>query len=313
MGTRKSTQFLGKEINSVDYFELDKFLGYQPIANTTVRVKKVFGDQIIYDVEYIFDEHHRRVKNDWKNQSKLEKYMIFLGDSNIFGEGVYVHESFPFLMGAKNPTYQIYNYAFRGYGPGNVMGLLDSERLTKEIPERKGFIFYPFLESQARRLVGTTTFFKWSDGLHPNYEYDENGDLKRKGDFKTTQYLRTLLLKKLSNNSLFNRIIGEYPNPYKGKHLKKVCDSLIYIKKEIEHQLREAEFFVILGIKSKPSKMIEKCLTENDISYIDISLKNWQGNSKEYWIHPKDSHLNFKANNHYSDRLTEELERFKKH
>jgi hypothetical protein len=295
-----------REINSKNYIEPNTLMGFQPIANFDVKAKKVFGDEVIYDVEYHFDENHRRIVP--QKNSSIDKTITFLGASNTFGEGLPVEHSLPFLVAQQNPDYFIYNYAFRGYGPTNIMALLDSQRLAQEIPQKKGIFLYPYMNHQARRLIGTTHFFRWAKGEHPFYSYSKDKGFKREGSFASGQPWRTWFLKTINDSSFFQWLDREYPNPLENPNLNLLCEAFLYMKKRIKSLSPQYHFYVVIGHKKiKAKERIKACLEARNVEYLDLALEISKLKKESLRLHRLDSHSNFKANKMISQRLTQAL------
>ncbi len=295
-----------REINSKNYIEPNPQMGFQPIANFDAKAKKVFGDEVIYDVEYSFDENHRRIVPQ-KNIAS-DKIITFLGASNTFGEGLPVEHSLPYLVAQQNPDYFIYNYAFRGYGPTNIMALLDSQRLAQEIPQKKGIFLYPYMNHQARRLIGTTHFFRWAKGEHPFYSYSPDQGFKREGSFSSQQPWRMWFLKTLNKSSFFQWLDREFPNPLEKSNLNILCEAFLYIKKRVKSLSPQYQFYVVIGHKKiKAKDRIKACLEARKVEYLDLALEK-SHNKESLRLHKLDSHSNFKANKIISQKLTEALQ-----
>lgn len=290
----KKSQEPIKDRVSVDYIQTDKQLGHVPRANTEVRVTQIHDkNEVLYDVTYHFDQFgRRRTPTEEENHSR---FMIFLGDSNTFGQGLNDDQTYPYFVGQAFPHYKVYNYAFTGYGPNNVMALVDSGRLLQEVKESAGIVIYPFAAYMADRLVGTVQFFGWAHGDYPYYELNESNQLQRNGHFASAYPLLLPIITFFSKLGIVKYFNLHWPDPYKGDAFKKVCASFPYLKNKIAESWSQVKFVVVLKREpSQPKQLIIQCLQDHHIPFVDLeSIWNWD----ESWnLHRFDGHFSEKAN-----------------
>jgi hypothetical protein len=142
----------------------------------------VFFEEIFYKKKlikkntYTINEYgHRKIEN--KNKSK--KCIIFHGGSITFGQSLSDNETLPYFTKILlNENYNIFNFAFNGYGPHQFLSKL--EKLNqKEIKYCKKFIvFYQFIFDHIGRTSGKRS---WGD-KSPRYILNNN-QLIQKGFF----------------------------------------------------------------------------------------------------------------------------------
>jgi hypothetical protein len=98
------------------YYLHDPVLGYRPAPNSIARHTEFLGDKQVYSVTYYIDQFGRR-ETPVNAPTSRHRFLLFLGDSNTFGEGVTQHETLPLWAGEFAPDYYPYNYAFSGWAP----------------------------------------------------------------------------------------------------------------------------------------------------------------------------------------------------
>ena len=293
------------EYKSVEYIQEDLVLGFKPIAGVTAQSTKRKGSEIIYDVSYSFDQFGRRIIPQ-DESIKKESHIVILGDSNVFGEGLNVNQTLPFFLSKRFTSSHLYNYAFRGYGAGNSLALTESNRLSREVLEKKGLVLFFFKTTHAVRLVGSLPLFRWSDGWHPFYKLNGDGELVRDGTFITAQPLLTYLKKKFARSNLNKYFKINYPDPYSPKPFEKLCQAFYQMKNNVKKQFSESQLVVVLWGSSRNLSAVKGCLEDRKVDFVDLveGKKRAPVNSA---IHPLDHHFNESTHQFYSNELSLKL------
>lgn len=294
------------EEESLNYYQEDPQLGYRPKANVTVHIKKITqNNEVIYRTTYSFDKYHRRVTP--QSERTREKFLIFVGDSNTFGEGLNNNETLPYEVAQLLPDYRVYNYAYRGYGPNNVMALLDSDKFPEEVIEQEGLLVYPFGHYQAGRLIGTLNMLRWSQGHHPYYDFDKTGRLVRNGTFISTRPIWFRVMKFIAKLHTLNFLGINYPDSYDENNFKKLCTSFLYIKKQLRQTLPKAKLLMVLEQEPPELKRkITSCWLMNKIEFMDIS-EIYNEKKESWYLHLKDRHFSHIANKRRGSEIARQL------
>lgn len=249
----------------------DDRMAFRPKKNSIYKVKKICKDQILYDVTYRFDEYRRRILDVKDVQDKSgKKFALFFGASNTLGEGVGSTETLPYYFSQLNPEYHSYNYAFGGYGPQQMLALLQTTDLSKEILEREGVLFYQYFSFLRTRLLGGLHSSRWSKGRFPKYSL--NGDkLVYEGFFSDTNPVRTGILNFLSKSTSLQYLRYDWPPYFSAYANDLTCAVFTESKRLFVEQFPASEFVVVVGIPSvDEDNIIENCLLPNKIKYIDM-------------------------------------------
>ena len=91
--------------------------------------------------------------------------MVFFGGSNTFGEGVEDNQTMPFFFAAAAPDTAVYNYGFCGYGPQQMLALLEDHRIDPLIDGRDVIGVYLFIDAHVQRAVGSMVVVTtWANG-----------------------------------------------------------------------------------------------------------------------------------------------------
>ena len=163
----------------------DDVLGYVPDKASRVTARKLYDNKVLYDVAYSIGADGLRVRPGPKDLAPASS-VVFLGDSITFGEGVNDDETFPYLVGrAGADRFVAYNFAFSGYGPHQMLTILQSGLIdSRNVPRPAQFIYLAIVEHVARvaGLVG------W-DRHGPRFRLDAAGIPVRDGNFDTPKRL----------------------------------------------------------------------------------------------------------------------------
>jgi hypothetical protein len=195
----------------------DVRLGYRPIPESEVLITCWKDDERIYDVSYHFDKYSRRIvpqhERDyaWREGSResdrsasSRQHAIFMGGSGVFGENLNDEESLPAQFARHTHGYHVYNYAFSGYGPQQMLERLRSPSFTVEVPEQEGVLLYGYIPDHVGRANGSYSPLAWGSNF-PRYIF-HGGRLRRNQSFATTQRCRISFFNLLRSSSILNRI-----------------------------------------------------------------------------------------------------------
>ena len=164
----------------------DSLCGYRPKPGAEVKITCWKEGEIVYHVRYHFDEYSRRKVPGSAPIGRSDiPHVIFMGGSCTFGENINDTETLPSQFALLNPDYAVYNYAFIGYGPQQMLALLESDALRSHLPSSHGVLLYGAIPDHVRRAAGSYTTLSWGSDF-PRYA-DINGALKRMGSFANSR------------------------------------------------------------------------------------------------------------------------------
>lgn len=230
----------------------DEIRGYCPPRNATgVFGKKYYGDSLIYDMQFSTDQNGLRATYTAKQP---EKDVLFFGCSFTFGDGLNDNQTLPYLLSLRGKErIQTYNLAYSGYGPHQMLSILENrfeEKLMSDTTRPK-FAIYTALPGHIVRSAGLAS---WVVTRHdPRYEINANGEIYHAGhfdvqaidiDFKTRlkAYLsNAYILKKLYPPFAYNR--KRMPNEH---DLDKYVKIVVKARDIFEQRYPGAEFHVVL-------------------------------------------------------------------
>jgi len=160
----QSPNFLGNY--KVDGFNPHPYLGYAPAPNTTITSCKVLGVDTLYCAQYTVDAHGRR---QLPERFAAQYHLLLFGCSVTYGEGVNDNETFAHLLADAAPQYQVYNYAYSGYGPQHMLAQWQRGQIPQEVTETKGTMLYVLLPEHVHRAAGAPYFVQGWGSSSPHY------------------------------------------------------------------------------------------------------------------------------------------------
>ena len=147
------------------YILSDPLLGYGPRPDARARVTwKRFG-WVIYDAHYGIDGLGRRLTQGAVDPEAHT--VVFVGDSYTFGDGLNDAEALPQQYSqARGYRDRVINAAFSGYGPGQVLRLIDSARVSPQLGKGPRLFIYAAIDAQLGRLDPNALLHRPGDPLY---------------------------------------------------------------------------------------------------------------------------------------------------
>jgi hypothetical protein len=244
--------------------------------------------------------------------------VVFFGDSYTFGEGVNDDETFPYQVGLKTGGhYAIYNFAYSGYGPHQMLAALQDgrvERVVRCTPTH--FIFFTS-DFHIGRSAGLTPW----DTHGPRFAIGADGKLFRNGNFDTEARARRgfalpeFVAAALDRSYAWQRVFGRERVPSAGDFQNYFAIYLAIIR-ESERLTRErfpgSKFHVLLWDASDyPDRIatIEQDLRAAGIAFHELSplAPDYRTNRLKYIIGPHEGHPNAWAHQLLADFVAERI------
>jgi hypothetical protein len=284
----------------------DDKLGYRPISDHKVNVKKLYKDQLIYDVLYTIDTGGLRVAPKFiKNEN--QKCILFFGGSITFGEGVNDDESMPFRIGVKtNGLYRIYNFGYIGYGPHQMLAAIEFglvEEVLKCSPE---YVFFQTMPGHIKRSAGKSSW----DHFGPFYKIVNGGEVEYFGSFQSNKKLRTIISDIFIKSRIYSKILGD-ENPVSPKDINNYLAIVRKARNTLVDRYPKASFQVIYWDYVGGDSVHEEVITGFNRDRINLHLisnilPEFQSKSKKYII-KYDGHPNPMAHNIIADYVVKEI------
>jgi hypothetical protein len=289
--------------HSTEYMVPSDALGYAPLKSTVAHITKTKDGQVVYDVDYAFDEHARRIVPQDPN-GRYDTFLLFFGDSNTFGEGLDARATLPYQTASALNDVRAYNYAFQGYGPQHILAKLQSTDLRAEVDEPRGLVLYVYLGFLMDRLLGGSRTLGWATRGLPDYTV-HNGSLEREGFFQTTRPFYSVVMWVMGNSPLLQRLNVGWPWRMTDEHRELFCKVMAAARDEVRRQFSGSDFAVVLHPKASVPPFA--CYERYGLRIIDI--RNAYGDTPRAELAlPIDGHASARANELVGAALAREVE-----
>lgn len=283
----------------------------------TLASKSLRDGTLVYDVRYTYDDFTRRVtplgrsKNKQKTLHKntREEYLLFLGCSFTFGEGLNDNETLPYFTQLFSAKFRSYNYAMPGGSPGDAYYRLRSVD-PSDLSEGTGRVVYVYMDDHLRRLIGPMSGVgSWMEKKQ-RYTLDFKNTIQTTGTFEEDMPWRVKLYKFLLRSNIVRFLGLDWP-PFASKRDWGFFGHVLHaMRLDAELRLRAKSFSVLIYPGSKTAQRLIPILEAHQISYFDYSGWNMTAltNGKP-WI-PLEGHPTAEANAVLGKSLAVEIQKF---
>ncbi len=242
-----------------DFFIQDAWLGYRlPFSRTVTAIKKLdTGEEmrIIYDVVYTTDDQARRL-TPMENIDQRDKFLLFFGDSFVFGEGVNDDQTLPFYVAQFAPHYHVYNYGFSGYGPQQMLAQLQSADLRETILEKKsvlkegdfkaGMAVYVFIDAHVERAIGSMFVHNNWGAEMPYYRFNWRGDVIRQGNFTSGRPVIATLYTTLAKSEIATYYRLNLPLGLANRHYRFTARLIAAARDTFREKFQSDDFYILI-------------------------------------------------------------------
>ena len=241
--------------------------GWVNLPNVTATSTKYKDYWTIYEATYTFDEYRRRVVFPKGSRENKEKFLIYLGGSNMMGEGLEDQDTFDYQLTSQFPQFASYNYSVRGYGLGHVMAQAENIDFKSQIPQREGLVIYLFPTFHIDRLLGGLETIGWAGGL-PHYRLEDD-QLVRAGFVHSTRWLYALAGKLYSKSFFRTKYYLAGPFKITREDLEFSCRVVSEVRNRIAAHFEKMDFLLVLHPQSD-GKDFSFCLDRYGIKWLDL-------------------------------------------
>lgn len=255
------------ETASVPYLDsTTRTYGWQLLPSVQSQVKKAQGEKVIYEVTYKTDSWRRRVVFPEPDLTR-KKFLIYLGCSNTFGQGLVDEETLDFQLSSRFPEYQSYNYGVPGWGLGHVLALAENEKFSEQIPQKTGLVIYSFPTYHVDRFFGGLQTIDWAGGL-PYYRW-ESDHLVRRGFIHEERWLYARAARWWNQSFLRSQFHLAGPFARTRDELEIACKAVSEVKRRVTSQFEQAEFLLVLHPHSDGDDLTV-CLDQYGVKWLDL-------------------------------------------
>jgi hypothetical protein len=272
------------------YFTSDPVKGYGAPHNAAqyTSMKKQKTGELIYDITYTMDKNGLRITSD--GSAHADHPVWFFGCSFTIGEGVRDEDTLPYLYAAKSGV-KTYNFGFHGYGPHQMLRMLETTYITDIDPKKPSLVYYNAISVHIERAAGLVAWDK--DG--PNYVLD--GDTVRyAGKFSdgnlVIKYMDKIAAKSLVYGQVIRPLLFKLEDSDRDRYIRIVKKSADVVREKYGSKLVVVLWDVFADRSAASdidSDFIEKELTARNVEVVRVSKALGRDNYKQYFI-PHDGH-----------------------
>ena len=297
--------------NPILWYTENDLLGYAPKKNIAVNTTKKFFDELVFDVVYTIDKNGLRATPPPQDPNEQE-CILFLGDSLTFGEGVNDRETLPYITSLKpNQQFQVYNFAFRGYGPHQMLASLEQGRIAEIAKCQPKYAILQVISDHVPRVAGLSAW----DPNGPRFILNKNGEVERDGNFGDRSLIPsnfiTIKIQKNLQKSLILEKIFFKPRPINQDDTDLLVGIVDRFNDTFKTDYPDSEFHIIFWNTDdamNKQEIIKGLKAHNlKIHLINDIIPNYDNNSSRYQISKYDSHPNALANKKIADYITRNI------
>lgn len=242
--------------------------------NIKMKLLPPYDTSVLYDVEYKINRFGRRVVENQKDKIKTNKYILALGDSYTFGEGVNSGMDYPSQLAKKiDNSIRVYNFGMPSMGSNDLLYQLQNKPvILNEVVEKNGIAFWYFINQHYERFLCTLRCYqtKYDEYIYAKPLFELKGsELVYKGRFENNLNFKRLVLKSLGQSTLLRH--SGVVNPYSEDDFRSIASSFAEIEKILQNKINLKKLYVIIPPKIHQKKQLIDHLKNNQIDILDIS------------------------------------------
>jgi hypothetical protein len=285
-------------------FVHDPVLGFRLGSGAIARQIGFYGRQQEFNVTYVIDQLGRR-ETPVASKDERHEFLLFFGDSNTFGEGVPQHATLPYWAGKFAQDYEPYNYGVPGWGPAQMLDLLKTRDLRREVRQTEGYAFFFFIQHHIARVIGSSDVSaEW--GRHfPHYVLDAEGHLVREDNFATGRPFTTLFYDLIDSSNIAQYFDITLPRQYSAEDYRLTAKIMRESQDILEKEFELRDFYVVISPSFNSGQMaiyrrFMEALRKVGVKYLDYTAL-YDINENRYRVGQYDGH-----NSGLGDRLIAE-------
>ncbi len=284
----------------------DQNIGYRLKSNSMIHAKRIIDGDTVFDVIYKINKDGRRIVPQ-DSIIQREKFLLMLGGSYVFGEGLNDNQTTSYYLQSRLEDYEVYNFGLGGYGTNQVHALLHTDSLGKEITQNSGFGIYVFMDDHVYRNIGSMSHYNlW--GKNMPYYFLKGDSLMRAGSFTTGRKFRSFIYNFLGKSYLLKVFHFDWPSEVGAEDIRLTARLIEASAKEFKRQFPQGRFVVVFYPGSVFSSSLIKILEEDAVGIVLLDYLKLFDRSNQKYIIRLDEHPSPLANEVLSQNLIKDLE-----
>ncbi|MDD5627490.1 MAG: hypothetical protein PHU21_00380 [Elusimicrobia bacterium] len=236
------------------------------------RIRRFRGGGLIWDLTYRIDEFSRRDTPGERSKARAERFVVLLGDSFVFGEGVGQDETLAAFLGRELPWARVYNYGIGGLYLGELLERLRLVEGPPEIRESRGTAVYVFTDNHLTRQMGSLREVGSNGFWKPYYHEDAGGRIVADRYIKDARPFWTLLARIFVRSAAARYLNLDYPTRPTEPVLRFLAKLIGQIRGQTQ-RFGADRFYVVFypGCSGQGSAFLKPYLEKEGIPYLDLS------------------------------------------
>ena len=295
---------LGGTVTDEDYVLDDPILGYRPRPGMRATATKHVNDQLVYDVAYTINDDGWRETPQTAAADDNPPLVLCFGGSNMFGEGVNDHEALPAQIARLRPAAQVVNCAFSGYGPNQMLAMIETGRLDDLVRGRDVVAVYLYIDAHVTRVAGSMVPVSIWTGPTPCYEMNDAGQAVRRGSFLEHRRIRSWLYALLSRSNLVRYFAIDLPT-MGDRHYALTARVVEQAGEALTRRSAQCRLYMMPIPVAQTYDRLTDQLQNDQVTVLDYRGL-WSGDDPDYYI-PLDWHPTPLAHRTLAQRLVEDI------
>lgn len=247
----------------------------------------------VYTADYRLDTNGIRVVENQGRKGNPRSFVLALGDSFTFGEGVSSGKDYPSQLAAKlSDDWQVYNFGRPGAGPNDVLAYLQKNGgPPAPVRQEKGVAVWYFIADHIQRSFCN---LKCYQGPHyrfiqkkPEYRLHD-GRLTNDGPFNAPGKMFWRVLQLLGQSATLQFWGADFPSLQSEEAVRTFTAIFTGIRAELEKELYVRKFYVVMGRPVRGKPLYTAALQQAGFEVLDITEIPFELNDRLYL--PVDGH-----------------------
>ena len=221
-------------------------VGVVPLPNDTFHDTRMFEGDTMFSVDYIIDDHHRRVTPG--QDSQKTKYAAFFGCSVCYGFGVKGDQTLAYHVQENSCDLNSYNFGYNGWGMHHMLARFDHENLAETVDE-DGVGIYVMLWSHIRRAIGDMRIYTGWGHQMPHYTI-EGGKLVRRRNFKDGRFWKSSFYTLINSSFAARYFDVNLPAETSEEDYLLAAEIILQAKRHYIQQFGNNRFYVLMHLFS---------------------------------------------------------------
>lgn len=296
----------GTQMTGTLQFVGDPDLGYGLRPNQRAQARETYRGSILFDVTYTIDADGFRAVST--PTPSAECRVAFFGDSFTFGWGLADGETLPDqFVAASGGLYRGYNFAHSGYGPHQMLRMLETGRVDRVVGDDSvNLVIYQGIVDHVARVVGRNT---WD--LHgPQYVLAaDSRSVEYVGPFRSDG--RAAFVRQLQKSEIYIFLTERFSNDRpRAEDVPLYIAILKQTQREVERRYGTGSFVILFWydkdvLGADPAEQFK----EAGLNVISVEriIPDIDKNGDAYRLAAVDSHPNVAANRRIAEFLAHEI------